>query len=257
MRAEDSPVITDDIYSLACGPDRRVTLHSGCIVNGIRFRTMARDTCLKTQNSGVVVKGDDQSEDKDFYGVLVDIIELEYLYGNRVFLFKCDWWDISRRTGIHVDKYFTSVNVSKTWYENDPFVLATQARQVFYVNDTKLRGDWKVVQRVDPRNMYDVVEKDEENGNDETYQQEEQLTVVNNNEDEVEGETEETTPLQLNRTDISKSNVNANVLRVQMERNQKEDASINVDEIEEDDTLMDYFSEDDVVIVSDSDSDID
>lgn len=268
LRAEESPLATDAIYSLACGPDRDVNSYSGCIVNGIRFHTKDREANLKTQNSGVVVKGDYESQDKDFYGVLVDIIELEYIHGNRVFLFKCDWWDVSRRTGIHVDNHFTSVNVSKTWYKDDPFVLSTQARQVFYVNDTKLRGDWKVVQRIDPRNVYDVVEKEEENtitDSDDAYQQEEpqavngivshdQLQDGSNN----EGDLEEATPLQLNRIDVTADKVDVNVVKAHMGRQDIEDTPIyNGENDEEDNTLMDYFSEEERGSTSNEDTDID
>ena len=49
-----------------------------------------------------------------------------------------------------------SVNVNKTWYKDQPFVLATQAQQVFYVNDLKLGKDWRVVERLQSRNIYDA-----------------------------------------------------------------------------------------------------
>ena len=49
-----------------------------------------------------------------------------------------------------------SVNVSKTQYKDQPFVLATQPQQVFYVNDLKLGKDWRVVERLQSRHIYDV-----------------------------------------------------------------------------------------------------
>ena len=56
----------------------------------------------KTQNSGVVVIADVSIFANaiytnpilghvSYYGVLTDVIELHYLGGNRVILFKCDW----------------------------------------------------------------------------------------------------------------------------------------------------------------------
>jgi hypothetical protein len=36
-----------------------------------------------------------------------------------------------------MDHGFTIVNTSRKWYEFDPFILATQACQVFYLNDPK------------------------------------------------------------------------------------------------------------------------
>ena len=63
-------------------------------------------------------------------------------------LFKCEWFDLSsRKYSIHIDGDIISVNVSCTWYENDSYVLASQAKQIFYFNDTGLRKNWRVVQK--------------------------------------------------------------------------------------------------------------
>ena len=61
----------------------------------------------------------------DFYGVLIDIIELSYIRRNTVLIFKCDWWDIENKRRINVDDFeIISVNVTKSWYKDQPFVLA-------------------------------------------------------------------------------------------------------------------------------------
>ncbi|XP_059650484.1 uncharacterized protein LOC132296291 [Cornus florida] len=153
-------VCTDDLFSLACGPDSRVNRYIGCIVNGIRFHTKDREKNRKTQNNGVIVKG----EDIDFYGCLTDIIELSYDKKRQLFLFNCDWFDV--RAGIHKDQYFTSVNLSRKAYNDDPFVLADQANQVLNLKDNKLKGQWEVVQQINPRNTYDVLEKDKDGLNE-------------------------------------------------------------------------------------------
>ncbi len=146
-----------DLKNLAKGPDRRVCKYPGCIINGHRFRTMKRDANKNTQNSGIVVKGDHNGEEIYFFGVLKDVIELSYLGQRRVFIFKCDWWDIGHKRGRHIDEYqFLSVNVSRTWYKDDPYILANQAEEVIYIPNTKLGRDWRVVERVQPRNIYDV-----------------------------------------------------------------------------------------------------
>ncbi|KAF2319806.1 hypothetical protein GH714_019152 [Hevea brasiliensis] len=85
---------TNHLYVLGLGPDMRVAKYSGIIVNGIRFHTIERDKYRHTQNSGIVVKGEHNSEEIDFYGELTDIIELEYCHGNCVYVFKCNWWNI-------------------------------------------------------------------------------------------------------------------------------------------------------------------
>ena len=88
MRSENSLEATDELYSLACGPDFRVKIFSGCIVNGVRFHTKDREHRRRTQNSGLVVEGDHEDEMHDFYGVLTNVIELSYLFDHRVVLFQ-------------------------------------------------------------------------------------------------------------------------------------------------------------------------
>jgi hypothetical protein len=45
---------SEDLRSLANGPDARVVVHSMCNVNVARFRTVDREKLLRTQNSGVM-----------------------------------------------------------------------------------------------------------------------------------------------------------------------------------------------------------
>nr|GMC53138.1 uncharacterized protein LOC109169448 [Ipomoea batatas] len=127
----------DDLYSLACGPQLCVRKYTSCIVNGVRFHTKDRDSRHKTQNCGISVQGNHGDELIDFYGVLNDVIELEYIKGYRIVLFKCDWFDIGKRSCIQHDGIFTSIKVSSFWYKNDPYVLASQAKQVGSIPDDK------------------------------------------------------------------------------------------------------------------------
>jgi hypothetical protein len=39
------------------------------------------------------------------------------------------------------DGFFRSINHACIWYKDDPFILSTQATKVFYLEDTKYRGD--------------------------------------------------------------------------------------------------------------------
>ncbi|KAH9684342.1 DUF4216 domain-containing protein [Citrus sinensis] len=159
MRCEGSIEATDQFYSLACGPNPVVYSYSGCNVNGVRYHVHTRDKNLKTQNSGVMVPGQHGSVSVDFYGVLSSVIELNYIFGNQIILFKCDWFDTNfNKKRIQKDYHLTSINVSRMWYENDPFVLAIQVRQVFYVDDYKLGSNWKVVNKMQHRHMWDVPE---------------------------------------------------------------------------------------------------
>ncbi|KAL3638002.1 hypothetical protein CASFOL_018450 [Castilleja foliolosa] len=71
----------ESLYSLACAPRRCIKKFAGCIVNGVRFLTRERDSRRKTQNSGIVVDGNHGDETLSFYGVLDDIIQLDYVRG--------------------------------------------------------------------------------------------------------------------------------------------------------------------------------
>ena len=114
---------------------------------------------LKSQNSGVLVKGDEIIGNLDYFGVLIDIIELSYSGGNNVVLFKCDWWDVSSKRGHSINKYgFFLINSNCKMRTNEPYVLASQAQQVYYVKDTK-DPNWLVVVKTKPRDLYDVPEK--------------------------------------------------------------------------------------------------
>ena len=162
QRLQKPSTVTDDTYALALGPNLLAYRYTGCVVNGMRFRTEDRERNHITQCTGIVVKGDHLEEEIDFYGTLVDIIELRYNFNRKTYLFKCSWCDVSRKKDrIQVDKHFTSINMCKWWYKDDPFVYAYQAQQVYYVRDTKHGGNWFVVQKVHPRNMFDVLEKDD------------------------------------------------------------------------------------------------
>ena len=88
-------------------------------------------------------------------------MELNYLFGYKVILFKCKWFDTNRKyKRIQQDPHFTIIDISSTWYENDLFVLATQAHQVLYLDDYKNDKNWKVVQKVQHRHLWDILEKD-------------------------------------------------------------------------------------------------
>ena len=142
------------------------------MVNGYKFHTQSRDYNRKSQNSGVVVYSDHATNLIDYYGKLQEVLEVEYLGENkRVLVFKCEWFKVDDQNGIQIDKEsgVTSVNVSRKWYKDQPYILASQAKQVFYVPDLKLGVKWNVVEKHVPRSIYDVPVHME----DEVYQQEE------------------------------------------------------------------------------------
>ena len=67
-----------------------------------------------------------------YFGVIQEIWELDYIKF-RIPVFKCRWFDL---IGLKVDDLgLTVIDCNKIGFKNDPFILATQARQIFYVND--------------------------------------------------------------------------------------------------------------------------
>nr|GMC96209.1 hypothetical protein CCACVL1_09462 [Ipomoea batatas] len=133
-------------FPKAYGPDRRIYRYKSILINGWRFNTKDRDLQLKSQNSGILVKGDADT----------DIIQLNYQGGNNVILFKADWWDVYHKTGFKVDNFgFSMVNITRKLQTDEPYVLASQAEQVYYVSDIK-EPNWHVVVKTKPRDFYDL-----------------------------------------------------------------------------------------------------
>nr|XP_048326795.1 uncharacterized protein LOC107433057 [Ziziphus jujuba var. spinosa] len=154
------PMVTDELYSLACGPDYGIRSYSGCVVNGVRYRTKVRDDRRVTQNCGIWVVGDHDGESCDFYGVIEDILVLDYRSKHSVVLFRCAWFDTNVKKKKMITEFqITSINVTSYWYKNDPFVLASQAKQVFYVDDYKMGQHWKVVRKVHHRHLWDFPDR--------------------------------------------------------------------------------------------------
>ncbi|CAN1121606.1 hypothetical protein LINPERHAP2_LOCUS866 [Linum perenne] len=143
------------LHSLSCKPLPCVVKYKGCIINGVRFHVKERESRLQSQNSGIMVEGNHLDEVINFYGVLDEIIQLNYIRDKRVYLFKCNWFDVDKRKSrIMHDGAVTSVKIDRFWYSDDSFILANQARQVFYTKDPKLGCNWLVVQQFNHRHLF-------------------------------------------------------------------------------------------------------
>ena len=109
----------------------------------------------------ICVVGKHDGKEVDFYGVLSNVVVLNKVLGYKVILFKCTRFDTNqKKKRIKHDYNLTTIQVNSTWYDNDPFILATQAQQVFYLDDYKNGHNWKVVQKVNHRHIWDVPEND-------------------------------------------------------------------------------------------------
>jgi len=123
-------------------------------INGYRFHTEKHGSKRATYNSGVCTT----AEYGDYHGVLEEIIEIEYpaLPLKRCVLFRCRWFDptVNRGTRVH-DKYKSVELLRKGRFNRfEPFILASQATQVAYVDypsTSRTVSDWIAVCKVQPR----------------------------------------------------------------------------------------------------------
>ncbi|RVW28473.1 hypothetical protein CK203_110977 [Vitis vinifera] len=91
--------------------------------------------------------------DMCFYGIVREIWDLDYNMFN-ICVFKCDWVD--SKNGVKVDELgFTLVDLSKIGHKSDPFILATQAQQVFYVED-QVDPRWSIVLSRPKMELFDI-----------------------------------------------------------------------------------------------------
>ncbi|KAG6479232.1 hypothetical protein ZIOFF_062694 [Zingiber officinale] len=231
------------------GPDVEVQLYDTCIVNGIRYHTRSRDARRTTQNSGVSVPSSVDGDNLDFFGVLKDVVQLFYSFRYKVQLFWCEWFQCNPKKKSIVEEFgLLSIDTSKTWYVDDPFILANQENQVYYLNDIKRGGHWKVVQKVQHREIYEVTEVDEvseeiESGNNfniETNQDNSsnEATLVVGEELEIS---------QLRRLDVEHQHINMPNAQVELAR----DAQSFLND-EDEDTEIDSDIDDQLSLSDDS-----
>nr|XP_027101673.1 uncharacterized protein LOC113722592 [Coffea arabica] len=153
-----------DLRFLAKGLDIVGIQHDKYVVNGFRFHTNEIEKKRKTQNSGVTVNATTSSfasiRDQNpvlselvYFSVLKNVVELIY-GGRRVVLFECDWISNGSRMKQDVDG-FTVVNFANVRPHVEPFILASQASQVFYVEDPTNK-DWQVVISTTARGGYNM-----------------------------------------------------------------------------------------------------
>ncbi|CAL9004817.1 unnamed protein product, partial [Prunus brigantina] len=133
LKSENSPIYSEELYNLAFGPISAELFSSG-----------------------------GESTDIDFYGKLTTVVQLLYKDRYQVIMFKCQWFDTNpnRQGSVKIDHGLLSVNINKTWYDDDPYILANMAKQIVYLDDPKAGHGWKVVQQMDQRNVYAIPELD-------------------------------------------------------------------------------------------------
>ena len=150
------------LHDLAYGPSRKVKTWPIYFVNGYKFHISSHSEGKKTNNSGVCVKGTGNINigEDDFYGILKEVLEIEYpgLPMKRLVLFACEWFDpmINRGMKIYKEYGIVEVNHTRRYSKYDPFIYAQQATQVYYApypNSIREKHNWWVVIKTKPRHM--------------------------------------------------------------------------------------------------------
>jgi hypothetical protein len=142
LQLMNDTTVGDQLYLLAASPSSTVLNFQGYEINGNTFYTIAQDKKSTNQNSGVRFDATDENGQKDtYYGYIEEIWELDYGPTFKVPLFRCSWVNMNGE-GIKVDQLYgmTTVDLKNLGcYKNEPFVLANDVAQVFYVKDMSSR----------------------------------------------------------------------------------------------------------------------
>jgi len=146
--------------------------YSSYTINGFNFHTQSYDEGRSIQNSGVAVTAESTSFEignndniiigkNIYYGIIKEILEINYQHKGNVVLFKCDWVDNRvHNKWVKTDQFgITSVNFQHLFntgerISDEPFILASQALQVYYVPDP-VDTEWAAVVQSKPRDVYD------------------------------------------------------------------------------------------------------
>jgi hypothetical protein len=135
--------VGDQLYCLTRPPSSTICTFQGYEINGNTFYTVAQDKKSTNRNSGVRFDATDYNGQKDtYYGYIEEIWELDYGPTFKIPLFWCKWVKLTGG-GVVVDQKYgmTTVDLNNLAYMDEPFVLANDVAQVFYVKDmsTKMR----------------------------------------------------------------------------------------------------------------------
>ena len=164
-------VIPENVSDLAIGPNLDQRSFNGYKVNGWEFHTKAYGQGKSTTNTGVCVVGDCAEElGLAYYGELEDIVQITYKgkYGGSINLFQCRWFDNTMNKGIKVDQFgIIDIDLHRSAYTSEPFVLPSQASQVYYTRSPSKKRErppaqWHAVIHTPARHRVHLVNVDDE-----------------------------------------------------------------------------------------------
>jgi len=166
---EEAP---DEIKILAKGLMMFAHKYSSYNINGFNFHTLSYDEGRPIQNSGVALVAESSSFESDnndniiigsktYYGIITEILELNYHHKGNVVLFKCDWVDNRvQNKWVKTDQFGTTTMNFRHLFNtgekisDEPFILASQAVQVYYVPEA-IDTDWVAAVQSVQRDVFD------------------------------------------------------------------------------------------------------
>lgn len=137
------------LWRLVQGPLFKAQSYRKYQVNGFVFCSLDYEEKLVTQNSGVSLRAMTGDVEVTYYGIIRQIIELNFMDFEETVFF-CDWVKEDKSNGFKVDpqSHVIKVNLSKLRSNksvlDEPFILASEATQVFYAQDVTDAG-WSIV----------------------------------------------------------------------------------------------------------------
>lgn len=144
MDASADTTLVKQLRTLSKGPLYCVKRYPGYKMHGVVFHCKYKSMIRSFENNGVLCKADTTwynntqdnnliSGDIDYYEVLLDVLQLEYLDNIQVVLLNFLWYNVlSEGNELKVDDYgFTCVNHTNVFQTHEPFILVSQANQIF------------------------------------------------------------------------------------------------------------------------------
>ncbi|GJY19395.1 integrase, catalytic region, zinc finger, CCHC-type containing protein [Tanacetum coccineum] len=170
---------TSELFALACGPTWTPILINSCVVDGVRYVVHSHDERHTTQNNNICSPCPDGEM---YYGQLQEILEFKYLLF-KVVSFRVKWFD-TRNQGCKVKHFvlrnnMTQIDCRGEAFKNDQYILVTQVKQVFYLEDkakpyclndldnATLHIDGQSTKVDVPPDIIDVVDQDDDITDDE------------------------------------------------------------------------------------------
>src|SRR3954465_7368801 len=158
--------MSDELKSVSQGFDLEVMKYEKYDVNGFRFHTETHQNSRanpKMINTGVFCTGLDRY---DYYGRLQSVSELVFNRGNvqlNLVVFKCHWFDLVGGQRNTKSIGLVEVRPSTTYSGSDVYIVAHQAKQVYYLpypcQKAELKG-WEVVFQVSPHGSLPIPSED-------------------------------------------------------------------------------------------------